>query len=78
MTPVPQADEVPYKELQPIIEAAVGEATKAGIRGGAVTPFVIERIAAATGGRTIAANLALVERNAAVAADIAGALASAR
>jgi pseudouridine-5'-phosphate glycosidase len=76
VTPVPEADEVPYEELQPIIDAAVGEATGAGIRGGAVTPFVIDRIAAATGGRTVAANLALVEHNAAVAAAIAGALAS--
>lgn len=76
VTPVPEADEVPYEELQPIIDSAVGEATQAGIRGGAVTPFVIERIAAATGGRTVAANLALVEHNAAVAATIAGALAS--
>ena len=77
VTPVPEGDEVPYEELQPIIDAAVGEATEAGIRGGAVTPFVIDRIAAATGGRTVAANLALVEHNAAVAAAIAGALASA-
>jgi len=75
VTPVPEADEVPYEELQPIIDAAVGEATGAGIRGGAVTPFVIDRIAAATGGRTVAANLALVEHNAAAAAAIAGALA---
>ncbi len=75
VTPVPEADEVPYGELQLIIDAAVDEATEAGIRGGAVTPFVIERIADATGGRTVAANLALVEHNAAVAAAIAGALA---
>jgi pseudouridylate synthase len=75
VTPVPAGDEVPYEELQPIIEAALGEASAAGIRGGAVTPFVIERIAAATGGRTVAANLALVEHNAAVAAAIAVALA---
>jgi pseudouridine-5'-phosphate glycosidase len=74
VTPVPEADEVPYEELRPIIDAAVGEATGAGIRGGAVTPFVIERIADATGGRTVAANLALVEHNAAVATAIAGAL----
>jgi pseudouridine-5'-phosphate glycosidase len=76
VTPVPAGDEVPYEELQPIIEAALGEASAAGIRGGAVTPFVIDRIAAATGGRTVAANLALVEHNAAVAAAIAVALAS--
>jgi pseudouridylate synthase len=75
VTPVPEHDEVPFQELTPIIEAALADATSAGISGGAVTPFVIERIGAATGGRTIAANLALVEHNAAVAAAIAGALA---
>jgi pseudouridine-5'-phosphate glycosidase len=40
-----------------------------------VTPFVLERIAAATGGRTVAANIALVEHNAAVAGALAAALA---
>jgi pseudouridine-5'-phosphate glycosidase len=76
VTPVPEGDEVPFEELAPIIDAALADATRAGIRGGAVTPFVIERIAAATGGRTVAANLALVEHNAAVATAIAGALAT--
>ena len=71
VTPVPEADEVPFQEQSPIIDDAVAEASKAGITGGAVTPFVIERIAAATGGRTVGANLALVEHNAAVAAEIA-------
>lgn len=75
VTPVPEQDEVPFDELRPIIDAALTAAAEAGISGGAVTPFVIERIAAATGGRTVAANLALVEHNAAVAADVAGALA---
>jgi pseudouridine-5'-phosphate glycosidase len=75
VTPVPEGDEVPFEELSPIIDAALADAAKAGISGGAVTPFVIGRIAAATGGRTVAANLALVEHNAAVAAAIAGALA---
>jgi len=75
VTPVPAPDEVPFEELQPVIDAALAEATRAGINGGAVTPFVVERIAAATGGRTVAANVALVEHNAAVAASIAAALA---
>jgi pseudouridine-5'-phosphate glycosidase len=74
VTPVPEADEVPFDELQPIIDAALADAAQAGIRGGPVTPYVIERIAAATGGRTVKANLALVEHDAAVAAAIAGAL----
>jgi pseudouridine-5'-phosphate glycosidase len=75
VTPVPEADEVPFAELGPIIDAAITDAAQAGISGGAVTPFVIDRIAAATDGRTVAANLALVENNAALAAAIATALA---
>jgi pseudouridylate synthase len=74
VTPVPEADEVPFTELAPIIEAALAEAAQAGIAGGAVTPYVIDRIATATGGRTVAANLALVANNAAFAAAIAAAL----
>lgn len=74
VTPVPETDEVPFDELRPIIDTAIAEATGAGITGGAVTPFVIDRIAAATGGRTVRANLALVEHNAAAAAAIAAAL----
>jgi pseudouridylate synthase len=74
VTPVPEQDEVPFDELTPIIEAALAEASQHRLSGGAVTPFVIERIAAATGGRTVRANLALVEHNAAVAAALAAAL----
>ena len=68
-------DEVPFEELGPIIDAALSDAARAGISGGAVTPFVLDRIATGTGGRTVAANLALVEHNAVVAAAIASALA---
>jgi pseudouridine-5'-phosphate glycosidase len=75
VTPVPEADEVPLEELAPVVDAALAAATDAGIGGGAVTPFVLDRIAAATGGRTVTANVALVEHNAAVAAAIAAALA---
>ncbi len=74
VTPVPERDEVPLAELAPIIDAALAEAGTAGVAGGAVTPFVIDRIAAATGGRIVAANVALVEHNAAVAAELATAL----
>jgi pseudouridine-5'-phosphate glycosidase len=74
VTPVPDGEEVPLAELGPIIDAALAEATAAGMRGGAVTPFVLDQIATATGGRTVTANLALVEHNAAIAAAVAGAL----
>ncbi|HVM53295.1 MAG TPA: pseudouridine-5'-phosphate glycosidase, partial [Acidimicrobiales bacterium] len=39
--------------------------------GPAVTPYVLDAIAGETDGRSIAANLALAEQNAAVAAAIA-------
>ena len=76
VTPVPRDDEVPFEELGPVVDAALAEAAAAEVTGGAVTPFVLGRIAAATGGRTVAANVALVEHNAAVAGAIAAALAA--
>lgn len=68
------------KSLQwPVVERAVEEALaavqKQGIKGGEVTPFILERINQATNGGTLPANIALVANNAAVAADIAVALA---
>jgi pseudouridine-5'-phosphate glycosidase len=77
VTPVPEGDEIPFEELAPVIDAALAEAAATGVAGGAVTPFVLDRVAAATGGRTVAAYLALIEHNAAVAAAIAAALAGA-
>jgi pseudouridine-5'-phosphate glycosidase len=74
--PVAEADEVPYEEVEPLVESALAEAAAAGVTGGAVTPFVLERVAKGTGGRTIRANVALVGDNARVAARLAVALAS--
>ena len=48
---------------------------EAGIVGAALTPFLLSRIAEITAGRSLAANRALLENNAAVAAGIAVALA---
>jgi pseudouridine-5'-phosphate glycosidase len=76
--PVPEADEVPYDEVEPIVASALEEAAAAGVTGGAVTPFVLERVAAGTAGRSVAANVALVGDNARWAAALAGALAAAR
>jgi pseudouridine-5'-phosphate glycosidase len=75
--PIPAADAPDAAAIAAGIEAAVAEAAAAGITGKAVTPFLLDRLAALTGGRSIAANLALVRHNAAVAAAIAGALAAA-
>lgn len=75
--PLSEGDEVPRHEVEPIVEAALSEAAAAGVTGGAVTPFVLERVAAGTDGRSVRANVALVEGNAGWAAALASVLADA-
>jgi pseudouridylate synthase len=74
--PIPEADELPAAELDAALERALAECDRAGITGAAVTPFVLARIGQATAGRNIPANLALAEQNAAVATEIAAAVAN--
>jgi pseudouridine-5'-phosphate glycosidase len=74
--PVPEADEIAAAELEPLIADALADAAESGVRGGAVTPFVLARIAAATDGQAVATNIALVENNARCAAALAVALAA--
>jgi pseudouridylate synthase len=76
--PIPSEAELPASELNTAIEQALAEAEEAGIRGGALTPFVLGRMADATAGRSIGANLALAENNARVATEIARAVAQGR
>lgn len=73
--PIPVADELDPVELDAVLALALSDCDEAGITGAEITPFVLTRIAEATDGRSIPANLALAENNARVAADIATALA---
>jgi pseudouridine-5'-phosphate glycosidase len=54
-----------------LIEEALVEAERSGVRGQALTPFVLSHIHEASGGATEAANRALVADNAGLAADVA-------
>jgi len=74
--PIPEAAELEATELDDVLAEALAECERAGITGAAVTPFVLGRIGAATEGRSVPANLALAENNAAVAAQVAAAVAS--
>ena len=76
--PIPEDAALPTQELNAAIERALAEADAAGIRGGALTPYVLGRMAEATSGRSIGANLALAENNARVATEIARAVAEGR
>ena len=73
--PIPVADELDPAALDAVLAGALADADAAGITGAAVTPFVLGRIADATAGRSVPANLALAEHNAAVAAEVAVAVA---
>ena len=72
--PIPEASEIPYAEIAPLIDAAVAQAEAAGVSGKEVTPFLLARVLDATQGRSLEANVALVENNARLAARIALAL----
>ncbi|MDQ6900442.1 MAG: pseudouridine-5'-phosphate glycosidase, partial [Candidatus Dormibacteraeota bacterium] len=58
-------------DLEPLIEEAVAAATKRGVSGQAVTPFVLAYLHEHTGGRTIAVNKRLIIDNAGLAAEVA-------
>lgn len=72
--PVPAAQAMPREEIDAITAQALTEADAQGIAGKAITPFLLARIKALTGGRSLATNIALVKHNAVVGARLAGAL----
>lgn len=74
--PIPEDAELDPVELDGVLTDALADCERAGITGAAVTPFVLGRIGAATEGRSVPANLALAENNAAVAAQVAVAIAA--
>jgi pseudouridine-5'-phosphate glycosidase len=74
--PVPAAHALPAADIEARIVAACREATSAGVTGKDLTPFLLARLDALTGGDSLKANVALVKSNAALAADIAVAYAA--
>jgi len=61
-------------ELIAATERAEARLTGAGVTGKAVTPFLLRALAEETGGRSLDANLVLLEDNARLAAEVAVAL----
>jgi pseudouridine-5'-phosphate glycosidase len=74
--PIPEADELDRERHDAALTTALEQAAQAGITGAAVTPYVLERVGRATEGGSVPANLALAANNAAVAAEVAAALAA--
>jgi pseudouridine-5'-phosphate glycosidase len=72
--PVPAEAELPEERLEAAIASALTEAEARGIKGSASTPFLLRWLARETDGASLKANVALLQNNAAVAAEIAIAL----
>lgn len=69
--PVPIADSLDKSLVDRVIDESLCAASDAGVEGPAVTPFVLARIAEATGFASVGANLSLAENNARIAAELA-------
>jgi pseudouridylate synthase len=69
--PIPAADAIPASDMEPIIQEASQDARVKRIHGKELTPFLLQRIAELTKGKSMQANLALLLNNARLAAQIA-------
>ncbi len=74
--PVPEDAAIPQDEMETVIAQAVRDVEARGIHGPASTPAVLSRVAELTDGRSVVANLALIEHDASIAASLAVALAA--
>ena len=72
--PVPAAVEVESILLEDVLNDSLAEAHREGITGRDVTPFLLKRMSEQSKGATLKANIALLENNARVAAQIARAV----
>jgi pseudouridine-5'-phosphate glycosidase len=71
--PLPEAEQVDPALHDRVLREGLEAAADRGIAGRDVTPFLLERFHSQTGGESLRANVRLVLRNAALAAEIAGA-----
>ena len=69
--PIPSAEEMSLQLYERALHSALSEAEARGIRGRAVTPFLLDRMRAVTGGESVRAHVALLRHNAQVAAALA-------
>lgn len=72
--PVPAEEEVDGSLLQRVLDDAIADAERERIGGRDLTPFLLGRMSEQSSGATLRANIALLENNARVAAQIARSL----
>ncbi len=69
--PIPKEFEIDTKELKKILDEALELADEKEVRGKEITPFLLAQMSEKSDGKTLAANIALLENNAKIAAQIA-------
>jgi len=69
--PIPAEFEIDLNELENILAESLKLADEQNINGKEITPFLLAQMAEKSGGKTLAANIALLENNAKIAAQIA-------
>lgn len=74
--PIPAEFALPEETVNRAIEQALADARAQGLSGKAVTPFLLARVTALTGGVSLAGNIQLVLNNARLAAGVAVAYAA--
>jgi pseudouridine-5'-phosphate glycosidase len=73
--PIAAGDALERREAEAEVARALERAEREGVKGAALTPYLLGQLSEATGGRSLAANLSLLRANARIAAQIALALA---
>ena len=71
VNPIPVPDEIPANQINGIIDQALADMETRGIHGKEATPFLLGRIVEITGGASLTANIALVNNNARLGAQVA-------
>jgi len=74
VVPPPADHAMSSEKVEDAIQVALKGANKQGVRGQAMTPFLLARVSALTGGASLQANLSLLHNNGRIAANIARAL----
>ncbi len=69
--PIPKEFEIDTKELEKILDEALAVADEKEIHGKEITPFLLAQMSEKSNGKTLTANIALLENNAKIAAQVA-------
>ena len=74
MNPIPVQDEIPASSIEPSIQTALAKAEALNIKGKEITPFLLAELTTLTKGKSLQANIALLNNNVTLGAKLARSL----